>query len=70
MYSRFSTVAVMLPPRLTAPENVTKSPCCAPWDVSVTVKIAEPVVAAKVASPAAVVKRIGVTSKYCPPRSM
>jgi hypothetical protein len=61
-YSWFSTVAVIAPPRLTAPENVTKSPNTQPWAVSATVIVALPFVAANVTSPALVTKRIGVMS--------
>ena len=60
--SAFKMAAVILPPKETAPLNVTKSPACAPWATSVTVMIGEPLVAAKVASPAVVVERNGVTS--------
>ena len=53
----------MLPPRETAPENVTKSFSTAPWPASVTVMVDEPLLALNVASPAAVVSLRGVTSK-------
>ena len=56
------TAAVTLPPKVAAPENVTKSFVTAPWFVSVTVIVLEPLVAAKVTSPADVVDLIGVTS--------
>ena len=52
----------MLPPKLEAPLKVTKSPKAAPWFVSVTVTVEEPLVAEKVTSPALVVNRRGVTS--------
>ena len=52
----------MLPPRLDAPENVTKSFCTAPCAVSVTVIVASPFEAENVTSPAPVVSLIGVTS--------
>ena len=61
-YSLLSTAAVILPPRLTAPEKVTKSLGIAPCAVSVIVTVADPLVAAKVTSPAAVATRIGVMS--------
>ena len=51
-----------LPPRLDAPEKVTKSLFSAPWPVSVTVIVDEPLVAENVTSPAEVVARIGVMS--------
>jgi hypothetical protein len=60
----------MLPPRVTAPEKVTKSPILEPNAVSVTVIVADPFVAANVTSPAAVVARIGVMSLYANPDSM
>ena len=61
-YSWFRTVAVMLPPSVTAPLKVTKSLTTAPCAVSVTVSVASPLVAANVTSPAAVVDLMGVTS--------
>ena len=59
-----------MPPRLTAPEKVTKSPMLDPNAVSETVIVADPFVAANVTSPAAVVARIGVMSLYTNPDSM
>ena len=59
----------MLPPKETALENVTKSPCTAPCALSVTVKVEEPLVAAKVAV-FVVFFRIGVMSLYVSPSSM
>ena len=50
------------PPRLAAPENVTKSAGTAPCAVSVAVIVDDPLVAAKVTSPAEVVALIGVMS--------
>ena len=47
LYSWFNTAAVMLPPKLAAPLNVTKSPDTAPCAVSVTVIVADPLLAAK-----------------------
>ena len=61
-YSWFKTAAVILPPRLAALLNVTKSPSTAPWEVSVAVIVVLPSVAANVTSPADVVLLIGVTS--------
>ena len=52
----------MLPPKEAAPEKVTKSFTTQPWFTSVTVITAEPFVAEKVTSPAAVVSLIGVMS--------
>jgi hypothetical protein len=52
----------MLPPKVVAPLNVTKSPSFAPCAVSVTVIVDEPFDAAKVTSPALVVERKGVMS--------
>ena len=52
----------MFPPRLTAPEKVTKSFSIAPWLVLVTVMIWLPFDAAKVTAPADVVVRMGVMS--------
>ena len=52
----------MLPPSVTAPLKVTKSFSFAPWLVSATVKVDDPLTAANVTSPAAVVARIGVMS--------
>ena len=67
LYSWFNTPAVMLPPKLAAPLNVTKSPDTAPCAVSVTVIVADPLLAAKVTSPALVVERMGVMSEKLPP---
>jgi len=53
----------MFPPRLTAPEKVTKSPVMAPWLADVTVMVdekGEAVTAAKVTD---WVKRMGVMSE-------
>ena len=52
----------MLPPSVAAPEKVTKSPTMAPCAVSVTVSVADPLVAEKVTSPAPVVDLRGVIS--------
>ena len=52
----------MLPPRVAAPENVTKSFKTTALFVSDTVIVEEPFVAAKVTSPAEVVCLIGVMS--------
>jgi len=60
-YSLFNTVAVILPPKLTASEIVTKSPTTAPWLLSVAVIVVLPSVAAKVI-PLVVVALIGVIS--------
>ena len=60
----------MFPPRLAAPENVTKSLTTAPWLASVTVIVASPLVAEKVTSPALVVTRKGVTSLNLVPSFM
>ena len=51
-----------MPPRVVAAENVTKSFTKAPCAASVTVKVEDPFVAAKVTSPADVVDLTGVTS--------
>ena len=51
-----------MPPKVAAPENVTKSFSFAPCAGSVTVIVVDPFVAAKVISPAPVVFLIGVTS--------
>ena len=48
----------MLPPKVTAPEKVTKSLTTAPCAVSETVIVDDPLVAENVTSPAAVVERI------------
>ena len=69
-YSWFKTVAVILPPKLTAPLKVTKSFCTAPWAVSATVRVASPLEAEKVTSPAFVVARIGVMSLKESPSSI
>ena len=50
------------PPNDAAPEKVTKSLATAPWAVSATVRVEEPLDALKVTSPAAVVARTGVMS--------
>ena len=60
-------MAVIKPPKLTAPEKVTKSFTFAPCAASVTVIVVEPLVAAKVISPAAVGSFSGVMSLNCPP---
>ena len=52
----------MFPPNDAAPENVTKSFTTAPCEASVTVIVYDPLVAANVTSPAAVVSLIGVMS--------
>ena len=61
-YSWLRTAAVIKPPKVAAPLNVTKSPLAAPWDESVTVNVVDPLVAANVKSPAEVVVLNGVTS--------
>ena len=58
----FNIVAVITPPKLTAPENVTKSFSFAPCAGSETVIVVDPSVAENVTSPALVVCLIGVTS--------
>ena len=60
----------MLPPNVAAPLKVTKSFCTAPCDVSDTVKVASPLLAEKVTSPADVVDLIGVTSLNTVPVSI
>ena len=60
-YSWFNTLAVIKPPKLTAPEIVTKSPDTAPWASSVAVIKLEPLVAEKTI-PLVVVALIGVIS--------
>ena len=65
-YSWFSISAVIKPPRLTAPEIVTKSPIAAPWLSSVAVIVEDPFVAAKTI-PFVVVALIGVISLKAPP---
>ena len=57
----------MLPPSVAASLNVTKSLTTAPCAFSVTVIVDDPLVAAKVASPAPDVSLIGVTSLYPEP---
>ena len=52
----------MLPPKLDAPEKVTKSFSFAPCAGSETVIVVEPLVALNVISPAAVVFLMGVMS--------
>ena len=64
------TVAVIFPPKLTAPLKVTKSFLTAPCAVSLTVIVEEPSVAEKVTSPAAVVVLIGVMSLKLEPSSI
>ena len=59
-----------MPPRLDAPENVTKSFLTAPCAVSATVIVASPFDAENVTSPADVVDLIGVMSLKEPPASM
>ena len=61
-YSWLITAAVMLPPSDAAPLKVTKSFSNAPWLLSVTVNVLDPLAAANVTAPAAVVLRIGVIS--------
>ena len=62
LYSMFKMVAVIVPPKLAAPENVTKSFSFAPCAGSVTVIVVDPFVAANVTSPALVVFLMGVMS--------
>ena len=62
------TAAVMFPPREAASVKDTKSPCIAPWLVSVTVIVVEPFVAENVAVPV-VVLRTGVMSLNVAPSS-
>ena len=54
-YSWLRTFAVILPPKVAAPLNVTKSPSTAPWLASVTVIVEDPLESEKVRSPADVV---------------
>ena len=51
----------MVPPRVAALLNVTKSPAVAPWEASETVSVAEPFVAAIVAVPVYVVRKGGIS---------
>ena len=60
-YSWFKTAEFILPPKLDAPDIVTKSPAAAPWLESVTVTMLEPLVAAKL-KVLVLVFLIGVTS--------
>ena len=46
--SALSTAAVMFPPRLAAPEKMTKSPTCTPLAFQFTVMTLDPLVAANV----------------------
>ena len=59
----------MVPPKVAALLNVTKSPAVAPCDASVTVSVVEPFVAANVGVPVFVVRK-GVISWYLPPYSI
>ena len=47
----------MFPPRLAAELKVTESPALAPWEASVTVNVAEPLVAENVAVPVVVLRK-------------
>ena len=60
--SVFKTAAVILPPKVAASLNLTKSPGLQPWLVSLTVSVEDPFEIAKVTSPAAVVFLTAVTS--------
>ena len=59
----------MTPPRLTALLKVTKSPSLAPWFVSVTVIVVEPLVAENVVE-LVVEERTGVISLKLSPSSI
>ena len=61
---------MIVPPKVAAPENVTKSFSLAPCAGSVTVIVVDPFVAAKVISPAPVVFLMGVISLNVWPSSM
>ena len=69
-YSWFKTVAVTKPPKVAAPEKVTKSFKFAPCAESVTVTVEEPFVAEKVTSPEPVVALTGVISLKVEPSSI
>ena len=67
LYSLFKISAVMAPPKVAAPLNVTQFPAAVPCPASVTVIVEDPFDAPKVACPAPEAALAGVILNEVPP---